>query len=86
MKDCRSREDIREAIIRVLRGAAQPLTSEEVFEKLDEVCGERVDRFTARMVLATLVRERVVERLRGDETRGIPRHVYRLAASHQQPP
>jgi len=85
LKDCRSREALREAILEVLGSAGEPLTSAELLERLREVCGGEVDVFTARMVLAELVRRGVVERARGDELRGIPRHVYRLVGAHRQP-
>ncbi len=77
-RGCGSREEIEEAVLRVVCGSKAPLTFEEVYARVSELCGG-VDKFRVRDALATLVRTGRVTRLRGDDVRGVPRMVFACA-------
>jgi len=75
LKRCTSSEELREKLLEVLCSSDRPLTFEEVYSEVVRACGD-VGKFMVRKVLAGLVREGLVARVRGDETRGLPRMVF----------
>ncbi len=64
----------------VVCSSEAPLTFEEVYARVSGLCGG-VDKFRVRDVLASLVRRGRLVRLRGDETRGLPRMVFACTKS-----
>ena len=78
MKRCTSSREVREKLVELLCSSGKPLTFDELYEGVRNLCGD-VGKFVVRKALAELVRESIVERVRGDDTRGIPRMVFRCA-------
>ena len=75
MKRCTSSEELREKLLEVLCSSGRPLTFDEIYSEVVHACGD-VGKFMVRKVLARLVREGLLVRIRGDESRGLPRMVF----------
>ncbi len=78
MKRCTSSREVREKLVEILCSAGKPLTFDELYDAVRDACGD-VGKFVVRKALGGLVREGVVERVRGDDVRGVPRMVFRCA-------
>jgi len=76
---CTQRSVLEKLLLDILCRSDKPLTFDEIFEAVRRECETR--KFDVRLVLAELVRRGLIERVRGDDVRGLPRMVFKCKPS-----